>query len=144
YVIWGGLNGLFQVLERVFRDHVWDFVRVENSAARAVFALITFALFSIAAVFFRAFDIGQAASMLAGMFGFAAADETGTVQSSARVVAFVGMCLVVGTHIMMANLRGWEWLDDWNVWQRAATLAVALAAIFFSPGFNPAFIYFQF
>jgi D-alanyl-lipoteichoic acid acyltransferase DltB (MBOAT superfamily) len=29
YVIWGGLNGLFQVLERVFRDHVFDFVDVE-------------------------------------------------------------------------------------------------------------------
>jgi alginate O-acetyltransferase complex protein AlgI len=144
FVIWGGLNGLFQVLERVFRDHVWDFVRVKHRGARAAFALITFALFSVAAVFFRATSIGQATSMLVGMLGFGSTAYVDAVGSSERMVALAGGALVVGSHIVFADLRGWDWLDGWAVWRRAATVAVALAAVVFSPGLNPAFIYFQF
>jgi hypothetical protein len=41
-------------------------------------------------------------------------------------------------------LRRWDWLDRLSVAPRAASIALALAAVVFSPGFNPAFIYFQF
>jgi hypothetical protein len=41
-------------------------------------------------------------------------------------------------------LRGWDWLDRWSIAPRAVSIALALTAIVLSPGFNPAFIYFQF
>jgi alginate O-acetyltransferase complex protein AlgI len=143
FVIWGGLNGLFQVLERIFRDHVFDFARVRHWAARAVFAVMTFAAFTVAAVFFRATSIGQGLTMAAGMFGIAGASSV-ALMAGDRLIGLVAVALVVGTHIATASLRGWDWLDDWAVWRRAATVALALAAIAFSPGLNPAFIYFQF
>ncbi len=144
YVIWGGLNGLFQVLERIFRDHVFDFVRVRHRGARALFALGTFAAFSIAAIFFRATSIGQAGSFLVGMFGLGSGGGASVVASGERVVGIVGAVLVVTTHILTAEMRGWDWLDGWAPWRRAAAVALALAAVVFAPGFNPAFIYFQF
>ena len=144
YVVWGGLNGLFQVLERIFRDHVFDFARVRHWAARAVFAVVTFGMFTVAVVFFRATSMGQAGSILAGMSGFTAAVPSVVLASGDRWIGAIGAALVVGCHIATAGLRGWDWLDDWAVWRRAVTVALALAAIVFSPGFNPAFIYFQF
>jgi hypothetical protein len=60
------------------------------------------------------------------------------------IIALTGMVMVVGSHIAMADMRGWDWLDDWGVWRRAATVTLALGAVVFSPGLNPAFIYFQF
>ena len=59
-------------------------------------------------------------------------------------VGIVGAVLVVTTHILTAEMRGWDWLDGWAPWRRAAAVALALAAVVFAPGFNPAFIYFQF
>ena len=144
YVVWGGLNGLFLVLERIFRDHVFDFARVRHRAARAAFAVATFGLFTIAAVFFRASSIGQALTVLAGMFGFGAAAPGTALVHGDWVIGGSAAVLVIGAHIATANLRGWDWLDDWAVWRRAATVTLALAAIVFSPGLNPAFIYFQF
>jgi len=55
----------------------------------------------------------------------------------------LGAC-VVGSHILFGHLRRWDWLDRLSVAPRAASIALALAAVVFSPGFNPAFIYFQF
>jgi len=144
YVVWGGLNGLFQVLERLFRDHVFDFVRVRHRGARALFALVTFGMFSVAAVFFRATSMGQAGSFLAGMFGFGPEAPVAVLAAGERIVGLVGGMLVVGSHIAFADLRGWDWLDGWAVWRRAATVTLAVAAVVLSPGFNPAFIYFQF
>jgi alginate O-acetyltransferase complex protein AlgI len=144
YVIWGGLNGLFQVLERIFRDHVFDFVRVRNRPARAALALITFGMFSIAAVFFRATSIGQAVSFMAGMVGIGTHAAAAVVAADGWIIALTGMVMMVGSHIAMADMRGWDWLDDWGVWRRAVTVTLGLAAVVFSPGLNPAFIYFQF
>ena len=82
--------------------------------------------------------------MLLGMLGFGTDSTAAAVAASARTIAVTGAMLVVGSHIVFADLRGWDWLDGWAVWRRAATIALALAAVLFSPGFNPAFIYFQF
>ncbi len=144
YVIWGGLNGLFQVLERIFRDHVFDFVRVRNRPARAAFAVITFGMFSIAAVFFRATSVAQGMSFMAGMVGIGTQAAAAAVGADGWIITLTGMAMVVGAHIAMADMRGWDWLDDWSVWRRAATVTLALGAVVFSPGLNPAFIYFQF
>lgn len=144
FVIWGGLNGLLLVLERMFRDHVWDFTRVESLAARAAFALLTFVAFTIAVVFFRASSIGQALHLLATMFGHGDALAAPLVPHQDVQVALVAGAALLAGHILTANVRGWTWLEDVPVWLRIGTLTAATSAVLFSPGFNPAFIYFQF
>ena len=51
---------------------------------------------------------------------------------------------MLAAQIVSARERGWEWLDRTPTAWRAAVAAMALAAVVFSPGLNPAFIYFQF
>jgi hypothetical protein len=99
-------------------------------------------MFSIAAVFFRAHSFGQGISILASMFAPGA--RSALVPFSEGLVALVLGASVVGSHILFGHLRRWDWLDRLPVAPRVASIALALAAVVFSPGFNPAFIYFQF
>ncbi|MGH8713647.1 MAG: MBOAT family O-acyltransferase [Casimicrobiaceae bacterium] len=142
FVIWGGLQGIFIFLEHLIKRYVWDFGKVDDRFGRAALALATFGMFSIAAVFFRAHSIGQGWSILAAMFVPGA--HSALVPFSEGIVAIVVGAGVVGSHILFGHLRRWDWLDRWPVAPRALSIALALAAIVFSPGFNPAFIYFQF
>ncbi|MBS0319276.1 MAG: MBOAT family protein [Proteobacteria bacterium] len=142
FVVWGGVNGLIIVAERLFRDHVWDFTRVRGIAGRALLALATFAVFAVEAVFFRAHTLAQGGSMVLAMFG---ADAPTALVSLAQVklVMVVGAA-VLAAQIATANVRGWDWLDGTPWPWLAAGITAALAAIAFSPGLSPAFIYFQF
>ncbi|MGH8851605.1 MAG: MBOAT family O-acyltransferase [Casimicrobiaceae bacterium] len=142
FVVWGGLQGVFILLEHLVKRYVWDFGKVKARFGRAALALATFAMFSIAAVFFRAHSIGQGSSILAAMF--VPSGHSALVPFNEAVVAIVLGACVVGSHILFGHLRRWDWLDRWPVVPRAASIALALAAVMFSPGFNPAFIYFQF
>ncbi len=142
FVLWGALHGLFLVGERLLRQHVWDFTKVRNAPARAVFAIVTFALFTIAVVFFRASSIGQAWTIVQAMF--APGTRSALVAFGASMVAIVAGALMIAAQIRYGYLRGWDWLETWNVTPRAVGIALALMAIVLSPGFNPAFIYFQF
>ncbi len=142
FVAWGALHGLFLIAERLFRQHIWDFGKARSGAARAAIAVVTFGLFTIAVVFFRASSIGRAAAMIAAMF--APWKVSSLVAFNAAVVAVVAGVVMIAAQIRYGDLRGWDWLDRWSFTPRTASLALALATVVFSPGFNPAFIYFQF
>lgn len=144
FVLWGGINGVLLVLERLFRDHVWDFTRVRNRGGRAALAVATVAVFAMEAVFFRAATIGQAWQILSTMIGVRRAGSVALTPWPEAEVALVLGALVLAGHIATTNVRGWEWLDRTPTWLRVTTVTAALAAVLFSPGFNPAFIYFQF
>ncbi|MEP7205679.1 MAG: MBOAT family O-acyltransferase [Casimicrobiaceae bacterium] len=144
FVIWGGLNGIVLVLERIFRERVWDFGRVRGMPGRALLAFGTFLVFSLEVVFFRASSVGQAVAILGTIFGVHEPGAAPLVPRQHAEVALVAGAALLGAHILSAHVRGWTWLDDMPVWVRAGTVAAALCAVAFSPGFNPAFIYFQF
>jgi hypothetical protein len=59
------------------------------------------------------------------------------------MIAIVAGSVMIGAQVRYGHLRGWDWLETWSVTPRAVGIAVALMAIVLSPGFNPAFIYFQ-
>jgi D-alanyl-lipoteichoic acid acyltransferase DltB (MBOAT superfamily) len=142
FVVWGGLQGVFIAFEHLVKRYVWDFGKVDNRFGRAALAVMTFGMFSIAAVFFRAHSFGQGWSILGSMFG--AGGRSSLVPFNEAIVAIAFGASVVGSHILFGHLRRWDWLDRLPVVPRAASIAIALAAVLFSPGFNPAFIYFQF
>ena len=142
FVAWGGLQGVFICAEHLIKRYVWDFGKVDNRFGRAALAVATFGTFSIAAVFFRAHSFTQGSSIVASMFAPGA--RSTLVPSNEAIVAIVLGASVVGSHILFGHLRRWDWLDRWPIAPRAVAIALALAAVVFSPGFNPAFIYFQF
>ncbi len=142
FVLWGALHGLFLIGERLLREHVWDFAKVRNAPARAVLAVVTFGLFTVAVVFFRASSIGQAWTIVSAMF--IPGTRSALVAFNVSMVAIVAGAVMIGAQIRYGHLRGWDWLESWSVTPRAVSIALALMAIFLSPGFNPAFIYFQF
>ncbi len=143
FVVWGGLNGVALVMERIFRERVWDFGRVRALSGRAALAFATFIVFSVEVVFFRASSIGQALDLLGTMLGLHAGGVPLVPPQDVQVALFAGIGLLAA-HVLSASVRGWTWLDDVPVWARAATVTAGLCAVAFSPGFNPAFIYFQF
>jgi D-alanyl-lipoteichoic acid acyltransferase DltB (MBOAT superfamily) len=143
FVVWGGLNGVLIVLERLFRDNVWDFTRVKAPSGRALLGLATFGVFAVEAVFFRAHTLAQAGSLVWSMFGGAAKATDLVSHADLQLVLVVGAG-VLCTQLATANVRGWEWLDNVPVALRTAGVAAAVAAVVFSPGLSPAFIYFQF
>ncbi len=142
FIVWGGLQGLFIFVEHLVRKYVWDFGKVRNGFGRAALAIATFAQFSVAAVFFRANSLGQGVDIVRSMFS--ASSGASVVPASFALIALVAGAAIVGAHIAFGRLRGWDWLDKLGVTPRAVSITLALAAVVFSPGFNPAFIYFQF
>lgn len=142
FVVWGALHGAFIVAERFFRDAVWDFSRSRHAATRVAIAIVTFALFTLAVVFFRAPSVAQAMSLVATMF--MPWRQSMILTAHAGLIALVAGAVMIGAQIRFRDLRGWDWLDQWSIASRAMAIALALTAIIFSPGFNPAFIYFQF
>ena len=144
YVAWGGIHGLLLVGERMLRQHVWDFGKVRNPLGRAALAVATFGLFTLAVVFFRATSFEQAWSIIESMATLGPSAPAALVSQGQRLLAELFGVLTIASHIAHAHQRGWDWLDKRSVSWRAATIATSLAAVIFSPGLNPAFLYFQF
>ncbi len=142
FIVWGGLQGVLIIVEQLIRKRVWDFGKVEHPVGRAALAVMTFGVVCAAGVFFRTNSVGQAWSILVAMF--TPGTSSALVPHGAMVVAIAAGVVMIGAQIRFGYLRGWDWLDSWHIAPRTASIALALAAIVFSPGFNPAFIYFQF
>ena len=135
---------LLLVGERIVRQHVWDFAKVKSLPGRAVLAVATFGLFTLAVVFFRAASFEQAWSIIEGMATLGPSAPEALVPAGQRLLAVLFGVLIVASHIRNAQLRGWDWLDHRSVAWRTTSIAASLAAVIFSPGLNPAFLYFQF
>ena len=75
---------------------------------------------------------------------FVPGPRSALVAFDASIVAIAAGAAMVGAQIRYGHLRGWDWLETWSITPRAIGIALALTAIVLSPGFNPAFIYFQF
>lgn len=69
FVIWGGLHGIFLVINHMFRSLIGDSYR-PSPAMKIAGTVLTFVLVVVAWVFFRSETFHAAQSMLAGMFGF--------------------------------------------------------------------------
>ena len=143
FVVWGGLQGVFICAEHLVKRYVWDFGKVDNRLrpSRARRGDVR--------------DVQHCRGILPralvrpGRFDSRVdvrprCAHSALVPFSEAIVALVLGACVVGSHILFGHLRRWDWLDRLSVAPRAASIALALAAVVFSPGFNPAFIYFQF
>ena len=139
FVLWGGLHGLYLVLERRFR-------KFSSAATQAQPKLVTmlsiFVLVSLTWIPFRATDTGNALAILQGLL-------TSNIDSKLDPFsALLALVAILATLIWQIRMRdsSLETLFSHNSpLQNIALLASALLLIFlFSGGERHAFIYFQF
>jgi len=99
FVIWGGLHGIYLVINHVWRAIKSKFIRANKYPPlinNNVSWLITFLAVVIAWVFFRAPTLGSAVHVLKAMFGFYGFEFTlGNSISRREVLLFLASCMFI-------------------------------------------------
>ena len=162
YVVWGGLNGVFQVLgdmkQRLMKKLPVDrLIRRDCFSYRLFRRLITFALICLTWVFFRAENLGDAVGFLRQMFSvhnpWVFFDETLYTLGLNRLEMVIlllssGLLLAVDiAHECGMSLRAWLTRQNlvfrWLIYVSAIMLILTYGV--YGPGYSAAqFIYFQF
>ena len=141
FVIWGGLHGLYLLVERLLRGSFRGYR--PGPAAAAGLGTVTFLLVNIAWVFFRAKTFHEALTVLRGMFGrnAQAAPVLAEVYIVTTAVIMGGLVLA---HCAMRN----QTLEAAIARARPATLTALWTlmafAVLIQHGESNGFIYFQF
>jgi alginate O-acetyltransferase complex protein AlgI len=142
FVVWGGLHGLYLVVERLLHEHVLWLKRIPRLVTFPVGALLTFFLVNITWVFFRARSFSHAFDVFKALIGLAG--DGAMLIPEGRLIAFGVIAVVVGTHWIMRN-ASLETIAARTPWPlRSVAVGVMLVLILLSKGENRAFIYFQF
>jgi alginate O-acetyltransferase complex protein AlgI len=139
FVVWGGLHGTYLVGERIARRLIPPSPIWETAYARAFLMLVTFVLVCFAWVFFRAATFGQAFWITRAMLGFG-----GGATHHGYAWALVPVAGLVAAHVAMRNTTLENVADRASSPTRVLVLSLIVLAIFFFPGVDRAFIYFQF
>lgn len=142
FVAWGGLHGLYLVVERLLRHVCGEVAWLKARPMRLVLALATFVLVCVAWVFFRAQDFPTALQILERMF---LGGPSAFRLSDAKVISV--LAVVAGTLLLQWWLRDAsleELVQRLPAWMVGGGCALMLVTLFLVPGDNRAFIYFQF
>ncbi|MBK8069085.1 MAG: MBOAT family protein [Rhodanobacteraceae bacterium] len=143
FVVWGGLHGLYLVIERFLRQRIGGWPVWERWYTRLLLIALTYALVNITWVFFRAQEFATAWRVLGGMLGFGA--EGAPILSTWRLVSV----LAVMVPLLAAHAYMRERQLHAEVQRLPATVVGALWGamaflIAITQGGSDAFIYFQF
>lgn len=162
YVIWGGLNGLYQVIGKMLtplREKLYRIFHVHKDAFshRLLQTLITFALVDFAWIFFRANNIQSAFVIIKRMFTscnpWVFADGSMTLLGLSGAELIIGllaiMLLLIVDHMHYKGMHLRETLAAQDIWFRWAMYLGAIFALLifgiYGPSFDASqFIYFQF
>lgn len=143
FVIWGGLHGIYLVVERWLKS--FDFSRqlADNRFIRMILMMSTFLLVTFAFVIFRAENLQQALMIYKGMVGFSGSKNLVNWGLWTQIVtaAFVGLLVlqwVYSNHLIN------DVIQRMSIFKRALLLSSCLLLIAVSSGNSDAFIYFQF
>jgi D-alanyl-lipoteichoic acid acyltransferase DltB (MBOAT superfamily) len=136
FVLWGGLHGVFLVVERLLRRvrPTW----FETSGTAPVLTVVTFLLVCLAWIPFRSPDAATCVAVITALFrpGLPAANEC---------LALVVVALAVAWQWRMRDTSLEETASLWSEGTRGFIAAACLIGVFMtSGGDSRAFIYFQF
>lgn len=162
YVIWGGLNGLFQIMGewlRPLRQRIKRLLHIDDGAAssRIVSMAVTFLLVDFTWVFFRADTLSDAIGILRQLFagGYLSTLFDGGLYSLGlsrldfRLGIFFILILLAVDVLHERNVRIRDWILRQALWFRWTIYLAAIFTIlifgFYGPNYDAAqFIYFQF
>jgi alginate O-acetyltransferase complex protein AlgI len=143
FVVWGGLHGLYLVVERWLREAFGARPAFNSFAFKLAAGAITFGLVNVAWVFFRSQDFGQAARLLGSMSVGAAGAKPLLYLNDILAVALI----VAGMLFAHSRMRATS-LEAVVARTPAAVIAglwtFMAFAVIISQGSENAFIYFQF
>lgn len=142
FVLWGGVHGLFLVIERVARQLFENSTLVRTAGMQFVLGIMTWLAVCLAWVLFRAEDPASAAHLLTSMLTFSSGEELLGGSEVLTVVAVIVSLLA--THWFMRD-RSFESVFKGLSWPVVGLiLGAMLIAIVLSPGEERDFIYFEF
>ena len=141
FVFWGGLHGLYLVVERWLRGRRRTADGGGGALARLLGALVTFVLVTITWAFFRAASLADALTVIRAMVIPSAGSIVGAdtvVTVSVVMVAMLAVQWLLRDTTLEAVLERVPW------WARSVVFAGTILALLLAPGDDRAFIYFQF
>lgn len=141
FVVWGGLHGIYLVIERILRPIINGFGCLKRNSVHFCVALLTYLSVCITYVFFRATDLPSAVLILNAMF----VGESSHLVT--RVEAFTVLAInaaLVSTHFVMRDKDMKTVVETLPFGLRVAVLTGLLITLVLLPGDDRAFIYFQF
>lgn len=144
FVAWGLLHGLYLVAERLVIAIVPPRAFWRRPAVRVLLGLVTFALVSVAWVFFRASSIQQAASILPALVGFGGSLAAPMLTPGATAVVLVVLAGILVVQWLLRDSSLEEAAQRCPTAIRVVLLAALLVATLSMTGAERAFIYFQF
>ncbi|MBL8244665.1 MAG: MBOAT family protein, partial [Rhodanobacteraceae bacterium] len=143
FVVWGGLHGLYLVVERFLRQRIGDWPMWQRWYSRVLLIALTYALVNLTWVFFRAQEFATAWRVLGRMLGFGA--------EGAPILSTYALASVLVVMLPLLAVHGWMRERELHIEvQRLPTLAVGVLwaamalLIAITQGGSDAFIYFQF
>ncbi len=142
FVLWGGVHGLFLVIERVARQLFENSTLVRTAGMQFVLGIMTWLAVCLAWVLFRAEDPASAAHLLTSMLTLGSGEELlGGIEVLTVVAVIVSL---LATHWFMRD-RSFESVFKGLSWPVVGLiLGAMLIAIVLSPGEERDFIYFEF
>ncbi len=144
FVVWGTIQGLLLVTERIIRKRVPPSAFWKRTSVRFFLAQLTVLVASIAAVFFRGSSFPNALSTLKALVGLDISPRALSIATVDANLALVGAAALLLTHWFMRERPGLGEMNHWPWWARSASLAAMLVLIATATGEDLAFIYFQF
>jgi alginate O-acetyltransferase complex protein AlgI len=144
FVVWGGLHGLFLVIERPFLTAQRRGSARRPGPARLAHALATFAGVCVAWTIFRADGLDRAFDMLGTMLLGLQPEQPAALPAADGVLTLATIATILGLHYALRDSDFREVVDRCPWWLRSTLLAAMLAAIAMMPGDDRSFIYFQF
>jgi D-alanyl-lipoteichoic acid acyltransferase DltB (MBOAT superfamily) len=144
FVFWGGLHGLYLMIERELRArfsrlNIWSGPRV-----RIALALATYVAVSFTWVFFRAGSFERAFAISGGMLGLHGSGSVGELPGVDILVVMGVTMAILAVHWLMRDRSLESAANGAPLAIRAVALAAMMVAIVTTPGQDRAFIYFQF
>lgn len=162
YVIWGGLNGLYQVIEQTLKPVVKKslltcHVKLNNFSSHLLQMFVTFVLIDLAWIFFRADTLGGAIGFIGRMFTEfnpwiffdGSLYELGLSKVEFQVALWAIAILLL---VDLLHYRGFQiraFLGEQQLWFRWAVYVISICMVLvfgiYGPDFDASqFIYFQF
>jgi alginate O-acetyltransferase complex protein AlgI len=140
FVIWGGLHGIYLMVERILREKI----PIRITAVNGFFlALATYFLVNITWVFFRAREFSTAMDMLASMFLINSGGEK-ILQQLDIYKTFLLIAILFVVHWLMRDTSVQALAAKTKWWVTGVAWAVMLFLLVISQGVGEQFIYFQF
>ncbi len=142
FVVWGGLHGLYLMIERVIRHLFGTVSWTSHALVQLTLGLITYLLVCLTWVFFRACDFESAMTLISAMLGAGTRD---TQVPRLDILFSMGVsALLIAGHWVMRRSTFEEVCGRIPWYVRAIALSAMLVSIVLAQEENRAFIYFQF